>query len=179
MRGGPARPARGVATFAAGERRQAGENPGGGARINRTKWPFLVSAIEPAFQFRCSRNLRFRPMESGGSHCEDEQPHKVTKGVTNGTCRLCVARFSARHVILTTLDGANGSPSPAEAVFPPGVVPDPEPAFRSLLARTSAKSTPPPRRTTVCHPAPKQPLPRRHFGQPTTTCPGPRTKASR
>ena len=34
-------------------------------------------------------------------------------------CRLCVARFSSRHVILTTLDGANGSPSPEEAVFPP------------------------------------------------------------
>jgi hypothetical protein len=25
---------------------------GGGAQINRTKWPFLVSGIEPAFQFR-------------------------------------------------------------------------------------------------------------------------------
>src|ERR1035441_7511857 len=30
--------------------------------------------------------------------------------------------------------------------YSPGLVPSPEPAFRSLLARTTAKSTPPPRR---------------------------------
>ena len=57
-------------------------------------------------------------MESGGPHCQDEESDQVTKGVTNGTCRLCVARFSSQYVILTTLDGANGSPSPEEAVFP-------------------------------------------------------------
>jgi hypothetical protein len=55
----------------------------------------------------------------GGPHCQDGESDKVTKGVTNGTCRLCVARFSSRHVILTTLDGANGLSSPEEAIFPP------------------------------------------------------------
>jgi hypothetical protein len=85
------------------------------------------------------------PWNQGGPHCQDAESDKVTKGVTNGTCRFCVARFSSRHVILTTLDGANRSPSPEEAVFPPEWFPGPEPAFRSPLARTSAKSTPPQR----------------------------------
>ena len=59
------------------------------------------------------------PWNQGGLHCQDEESNKVTKGVTNGTCRLCVARFSSRPVILTTLDEANGSPLPEAAVFPP------------------------------------------------------------
>jgi hypothetical protein len=58
------------------------------------------------------------PWNQGGPHCQDEESGKVTKEVTNGTCRLCVARFSSRHLILTTLDRANGSLSAEEAVFP-------------------------------------------------------------
>src|ERR1017187_5499649 len=59
------------------------------------------------------------PWNQGRRHGQDEESDRVTKRVTIGTCRLCVARFSSRHVILTTLVGANGSPSPEAAVFPP------------------------------------------------------------